>query len=229
MTGELAQELDAELDANPDKTVSDIQDQLSDITGGLKINAHQIAKHGKRADAIVNSMMKHAGEGGERYKVAINPLVDEMINITYSSLQYQKPDLEVRIEKNLDESTGSLTLSPQEIGRVLQNILGNALEVVHRKKQSVNESYEPKISVMTRRENGQIEIRVTDNGPGIPQENLDKIFEPFYTTKPTGSGTGLGLSLSYDIVTQGHAGRLEVESIEGEGATFFISLPIKSE
>ena len=224
---ELARELEAELQANAEKKVSEIWEQLSDLTGGLKINARQIAKHGKRADEIVKSMMQHAGGSGERYEVAINPLVDEMISITYSSLQSQRPDLEVVIEKSLDESAGSLTLSPQEIGRVLQNILGNALEAVHQKKGSVDEAYEPKISVMTRRENGQVEIRVMDNGPGIPQEALDKIFEPFFTTKPTGSGTGLGLSLSYDIVTQGHGGRLEVESTEDEGTTFLISLPIR--
>ena len=225
LNAELAKELDAELQANPDKRGAELREQVSDIIGSLKINALQIAKHGKRADEIVKSMMQHASGEGERYEVAINPLVDEMINITYSSLQSQKPDLEVNIEKNLDKSAGSLTISPQEIGRVLQNILGNALEAVHEKKLSVNGAYEPKLSVITRRENGQVEIRVTDNGPGIPHGALDKIFEPFFTTKPAGSGTGLGLSLSYDIVTQGHGGALEVKSQKGEGATFIVTLP----
>ena len=227
---ELANDLTEQLEANSDKKVEDIKRDLLDVIGSFKTNSRHIVKHGKRADEIVKSMMQHAASSeGERYDVAINPLVDEMIKITYGGMQSLKPDLEVSIEKNLDESAGSLIISPQEIGRVLQNILGNALEVVHEKKRSVSTSYEPKISVMTRRENGQVEIRVRDNGPGIPQEALGKIFEPFFTTKPAGSGTGLGLSLSYDIVTQGHGGRLEVESTEGDGATFVISLPVKDE
>ena len=114
---ELARELDTELQVNKDKTVSELLDQLSDITGGLKINARQIAKHGKRADQIVQSMMQHAATGeGDHYEVALNPLVDNLINITYSSLKSQNPDLEVVIEKKLDEAVGSLLIAPQEIG-----------------------------------------------------------------------------------------------------------------
>ena len=218
---DLNAELFQELEQNPESKIKDVLETIY----AAKINAQQIKKHGKRADDIVKSMMQHAGGEGERYEVAINPLVDEFVNMTYSSLQSQRPDLDVAIEKNLDVSTGSLTMIPQQIGRVLQNILSNALEAVYEKKQSLHGAYEPKVSVSTSRRNGHVEIRIADNGMGIPDQVRDRVFEPFFTTKPAGSGTGLGLSLSYDIVTQGHGGTLTVESAEGEGATFTIVLP----
>jgi two-component system NtrC family sensor kinase len=117
---------------------------------------------------------------------------------------------------------------PQEIGRVLLNLLSNAFDAVHEHAATVNGVYVPRVRVTTRRREGQVEIRVSDNGPGIPSEIREKIFEPFFTTKPTGSGTGLGLSLSYDIVTQGHGGTLSVESEAGQGAAFIVTLPTDS-
>ena len=129
------------------------------------------------------------------------------------------------LERDLDAEAGTVEVVPQEIGRVLLNLLGNAFDAVYEHAASVNGQYEPMVTVSTRQVEGQLEIRVSDNGPGIPAEIKDRIFEPFFTTKPTGTGTGLGLSLSYDIVTQGHGGTLTVESAEGEGATFVITLP----
>ena len=191
----------------------------------IRLNTKQIAKHGKRADRIVESMMQHAGGKSDRYEVALNPLVDEFVTVTYSSLKAQYPDLEIKIEKSLDEGVGSLIMAPQDIGRVLQNILSNAFEAVHAKASTHPDDYVPCVHIKTFRGENEVEIRISDNGVGIPQKARDKVFEPFFTTKPTGSGTGLGLSLSYDIVTQGHGGRLEFESAEGEGAAFVVSLP----
>ena len=215
-------ELLEELEQSPESQIRDVLETIY----AAKANARQIKKHGSRADQIVRSMMQHAGGEGRRYEVAINPLMDEVINITYSSMQSKNPNLEVTIEKKLDKSTGALTVVPQEIGQVLQNILSNALDAVYEKKKSEIGIYEPKILVTTRRYADQVEICVADNGPGIPQESRDKIFEPFYTTKPTGSGTGLGLSMSYDMVVQGYGGSLTVDSEEGQGATFMIVLPV---
>lgn len=172
------------------------------------------------------SMMQHANVTSERYELAINPLIEESIHSTYTMLHAQFPDLDAVIYKELDASAGSLMIAPQEIGRVLQNIFANAFEAVYAKKRSISESYEPKISVTSSRKNGQVNISISDNGPGIPRNIHHKIFEPFYTTKPTGSGTGLGLSLSYEIIVKGHRGSLTVESQPGEGATFFIGLPV---
>ena len=221
---ELNTELLNELESNPNSRIGDVLETIH----AAKINAQQIAKHGKRADRIVQSMMEHAGGKGERYEVAINPLVEEFTNLTYSSLQARIPDLEVEIEKELDEQVGSLVIAPQEIGRVLQNILGNAFEAVHDKSTRAGGDYVPRVHITTVHRENTVEIRISDNGVGIPQQALDRVFEPFFTTKPTGSGTGLGLSLSYDIVTQGHGGSLEVASTEGEGATFVVRLPAGS-
>jgi len=195
----------------------------------LKQNAQVITQHGKRADGIVHAMMQHASGGtGQRETVDINLLVSEHIELAYHGKRAQVPGLQVEIERDLDAEAGVVDVVPQEIGRVLLNLLGNAFDAVHEHALSINGQYEPTVTVSTRQFKGQLEIRVSDNGPGIPEDIKDRIFEPFFTTKPTGTGTGLGLSLSYDIVTQGHGGRLTVESTEGEGATFVITLPVHS-
>ena len=202
---------------------------VDDLLDDLVSNARQIAKHGKRADRIVKSMMEHArGGSGERYHVAVNSFVEEYVNLSYHGMQAQRPDLKVKIERQYDERIGTVEMSPQEMGRVLLNLLNNAFYAVHEQAARVNGPYVPTVRVSTRRADAHVEIRICDNGRGIPAGVKDKIFEPFFTTKPTGTGTGLGLSLSYDIVTQGHGGRLTVESTEGEGATFVITLPVNS-
>ena len=170
--------------------------------------------------------MKHASAvEGERYEVAINPFVSEFVDLTYSGFQTQRPDAKVIVTKELSNEVGTLLISPQGLGRALQNILANAFDAVSSKKQSAGDGYEPAVTVSTRKTADAIEICVTDNGDGIPAEMQDRIFEPFFTTKPTGSGTGLGLSLSYEIVTQGHGGTLTVDSEPGQGARFVICLP----
>ncbi|WP_457654747.1 sensor histidine kinase [Rhodocaloribacter sp.] len=218
---ELADELREELAPHPE-VLADVEDLLDD----LRKNAAVIATHGKRADAIVQSMMAHA-RGGEsrRETVDVNAYVDEYLGLAYHGRRARVPDFNAEIIRDFDESAGSLELMPQEIGRVLLNLLGNAFDALHEHTSKHNGQYAPKVTVTTRRENGHVAIRVTDNGPGIPPEIRDHIFEPFFTTKPTGVGTGLGLSLSHDIVTQGHSGTLTVESTPGAGATFVVTVP----
>ncbi len=185
-----------------------------------------IAQHGKRADGIVHAMIQHASAGtGQRELTDINALVSEHIELAYHGKRAQMTGFHATLERDLEAEAGTVDVVPQEIGRVLLNLLSNAFDAVHEHAVSVNGQYEPTVTVSTRQVDGQLEIRVSDNGPGIPAEIKDRIFEPFFTTKPTGTGTGLGLSLSYDIVTQGHGGTLTVESAEGEGATFVITLP----
>ncbi len=201
-------------------------ESVDDLLNDLKQNAQVIAQHGKRADGIVHAMMQHASGGtGQREPTDINALVSEHIELAYHGKRAQVPGLQVEIERSLGERVGQLEIVPQDIGRVLLNLLGNAFDAVHEHAAGAGGSHAPTVTVSTRQVDGQLEIRVADNGPGIPAEIQDRIFEPFFTTKPTGSGTGLGLSLSYDIVTQGHGGTLTVESKEGEGATFVITLP----
>jgi signal transduction histidine kinase/ligand-binding sensor domain-containing protein len=218
---ELADELAEELGSRAD---------LAPLLADMKSNAAQIARHGKRADSIVRAMMQHASGGaGESEPVDVNSLVEEYVGLAYHGARASDQDFNVTIEKDFDEAAGVVPVVPQEIGRVLLNLLGNAFYVVHeRAAKEQDESYAPTVSVSTRRMEDRLELRVADNGLGIPDEVKDRIFEPFFTTKPTGSGTGLGLSLSYEIVTSGHGGEMRVESEPGAGATFIISLPLEA-
>jgi len=217
---ELADEIVEELDAG------DLNEARA-VLADLKTNAAQIAKHGKRADGIVRSMMQHArGSGGRRETVEVNAFVEEYLNLSYHGQRARVPDFNADLATDFGADVGTVEMVPQEMGRVLINLLGNAFDAVYEYAASQNGTFAPVVTVTTRRANGQIEIRVADNGPGIPEDVREKIFEPFFTTKPTGSGTGLGLSLSHDIVTQGHGGTLTVESAPGEGAAFVVSVPV---
>jgi signal transduction histidine kinase len=189
----------------------------------LKTNARQIAKHGKRADDIVRSMMQHAsGGGGERYDVGVNGFVEEYVQLAFHGMRARSSDFSVEVERDYDEAAGNVTMMPQDMGRVLINLLNNAFDALH---MSSNGRHSPVVMVRTRRLVGHVEIQVIDNGPGIPIGIRERIFEPFFTTKPSGSGTGLGLSLSYEIVVKGHGGVLSVESEDGQGTAFTVSLP----
>jgi signal transduction histidine kinase len=202
-------------------------EEVGNLLADLEQNAGVIAQHGRRADGIVQAMMQHASGGkGQRVATDLNALVNEHVDLAYHGKRAQLPDLAVDIKRDLGPDVGAVVMVPQEIGRVLLNLLGNAFDAVHEQALQVKGEGVPTVTVSTRQEDSRVEIRVTDNGPGIPSEIREKIFEPFFTTKPTGSGTGLGLSLSYDIVTQGHRGTLAVESTEGEGATFTVTLPV---
>ena len=214
---ELNQELARELrDALSE---GDVEEAMS-VAGDIEQNASFVQQHGRRADAIVKSMMAHAQAGaGQSQAVEVNALVEEHVALAYHGKQTQTPGFEAAVERDYAEDVGTVMAVPQEIGRVLLNLLSNALDAVAGTEG-------PKVQVTTRRDGESVEIQVTDNGTGIPEADRAKIFEPFFTTKPTGEGTGLGLSMSYDIVVNGYGGTLTTESVEGEGSTFVASLPL---
>ncbi len=228
LNAELAQEAGEMFDRHRSQIPDELASELIPMLTGISVNAQQIHKHGKRADAIVKNMMEHAtGTSSERYRVDVNPLIDEYVALAFHGMKAQVPDLEATVKKDFDTSVGIAHLAPQEIGRVMLNLLNNALYAVHEKAQQTNGEYRPTVTVRTRKLADAVEIRVADNGKGIPANIRDRIFEPLFTTKPTGSGTGLGLSLSFDIVTQGHGGSLRVESEEGQGAEFVVTIPLR--
>src|SRR4030095_6596132 len=167
---------------------------------------------------------------GQKEPTNINALADEYLRLSYHGLLAKDKSFNATMKTDFDSSIGKINIIPQDIGRVVLNLINNAFYAVDEKKKhtltvSVQNIYEPTVSVSTEKINGMVEIKVKDNGNGIPQKVLDKIFQPFFTTKPTGQGTGLGLSLSYDIV-KAHGGELKVETKEGEGSQFIITLPI---
>ncbi len=216
LSRELVEELGEE--ADPEERAAILED--------LKLNAEKIEEHGRRADGIVRSMMEHARTGkGERQAVDLNALVDEHVNLAYHGRRAQMPNFQVEVERDYDEAVGPVEVVPQDLGRVVLNLVGNAFDAVHEKSAQAGGAYVPMVRVRTERRGDAVVARVEDNGPGMPPAVKAKVFEPFFTTKPAGSGTGLGLSMSYDIVTQGHGGTLTAESAKGEGAAFVITLP----
>jgi signal transduction histidine kinase len=199
------------------------------IADDIKENEQKISHHGKRADAIVKGMLQHSRTTtGQKEPTNINALADEYLRLSYHGLRAKDKDFNAGIETDYDGSIDKIEVVPQDIGRVLLNLLNNAFYAVTEKKKAsalTEKNYEPIVSVSTKREGDKVIIAVRDNGVGIPQKVVDKIFQPFFTTKPTGQGTGIGLSLSYDII-EAHGGELKVETKEDEGAGFTIQLPI---
>jgi C4-dicarboxylate-specific signal transduction histidine kinase len=193
----------------------------------IKANEEKISHHGKRADSIVKGMLQHArASPGEKQPTDINRLVEEYLRLSFQGMRAKDKAFSVAIETHFDDSISVVNIVPQDIGRVLLNLFNNAFYAVQEKKAKLNGAFEPVVSVSTKREGEQVVITVRDNGTGMPQKVAEKVFQPFFTTKPTGEGTGLGLSLSYDIVTKGHGGNLTVTSKEGEGAEFLVQLPV---
>jgi len=189
-------------------------------------NEKKINHHGKRADAIVKGMLQHSRtSSGQKELTDINALCDEYLRLAYHGLRAKDKSFNVDFETDFDESVGKINIVPQEIGRVLLNLINNAFYAVSEKRKLGATSYEPRVTVRTKRLNDYIQIRVEDNGSGVPKNIIDKIFQPFFTTKPTGQGTGLGLSLAYDIV-KAHGGEIKVETKEAEGSAFIIQLPL---
>jgi signal transduction histidine kinase len=172
-------------------------------------------------------MLQHSRNStAQKEPTDINKLADEYLRLCYHGLRAKDKDFNAKMKTDFDESIGNINVIPQDIGRVILNLINNAFYAVDEKKKSGVENYEPTVSVSTKKINSKVEIKVVDNGNGIPQKELDKIFQPFFTTKPTGQGTGLGLSLSYDIITKGHGGELKVADKEIDGVEFIIVLPI---
>ncbi len=171
-------------------------------------------------------MLQHSRVStGQKELTDINALADEYLRLSYHGMRAKDKSFNATIKTDFDESIGKINVVQQDIGRVLLNLFNNAFYAVTEKKKQLNGEYEPAVSVCTKKLDSKIEIRVKDNGVGISQKVVDKIFQPFFTTKPTGQGTGLGLSLSYDII-KAHGGEIKVETKEGEGAEFVITLPI---
>jgi len=221
---ELLIEMNDEIDKG---NLSEVRSIAKDVID----NEEKINHHGKRADAIVKGMLQHSrSNSGVKEPTDINALADEYLRLAYHGLRAKDKSFNADIKTDFDNNVGKISIIPQDIGRVILNLINNAFYAVDEKKKhistgSVQNGYEPTVSVSTKRNIGKVEIKVSDNGNGIPQKVLDKIFQPFFTTKPTGQGTGLGLSLSYDIVKT-HGGELKVETKEGDGTSFIIHLPV---
>jgi two-component system, NtrC family, sensor kinase len=219
---EINKELSDELEEEADKgNIHEVRIIAKDI----RENSEKISHHGNRADAIVKGMLQHSRtNAGHREPTNINALAEEYLKLSFHGLRAKDNVFNATIKTDFDLSIGTIQIIPQDIGRVLLNLYNNAFYAVTEKKKQQHEGYEPTVSVSTKRIDDKVEISVKDNGHGIPQKIVDKIFQPFFTTKPAGQGTGLGLSLSYDIV-KAHGGEIRVAAKEGEGTEFVIQIP----
>ena len=202
-------------------------DEVKLIANDIRENEQKINHHGKRADAIVKGMLQHSRTStGKNEPTDINALADEYLRLSYHGLRAKDKTFNATLQTDFDKSIGKINVIPQDMGRVLLNLLNNAFYAVTEKRKKAGDGYEPTVLLSTNKSGDRVEIKVKDNGIGIPQKVVDKIFQPFFTTKPTGQGTGLGLSLSYDII-KAHEGELKVNSTEGEGSEFVIQLPLQ--
>ena len=210
-----------------DKLPFEYREEAEDIYGHVIENLDKINTHGKRADSIVKGMLQHSRiSTGQKELTDINELADEYLRLSYHGLRAKDKTFNATMYSDFAEDIPLLSIIPQDVGRVFLNLYNNAFySVVEKHRQHPEIQFEPSVKVSTEKSNDLVKIRITDNGTGIPQKVLDKIYQPFFTTKPAGQGTGLGLSLSYDII-KAHGGELTVESKEGEGAEFVISLPV---
>ena len=192
----------------------------------LARNLQKITYHGNRASSIVKGMLEHSRTStGEKQPTDLKALADEYLRLAYHGQRSRNKDFNAQLITDFDPAVGEVDIVPQDIGRVLLNLYNNAFYAVQQRQRLAVTGYEPTVRVCTRMNGNSLQIRVYDNGTGISPEVVKKIFQPFFTTKPTGEGTGLGLSLSYDIVTKGHGGTLTVVSVEGEGTEFAVILP----
>jgi two-component system NtrC family sensor kinase len=220
---ELLDEMQAEMDK---ENINEAKLIIADV----KLNLEKINHHGKRADSIVKGMLLHSrASSGQKEPTDINALADEYLRLAYHGLRAKDKTFNAKFETDFDETIGKVNLVAQDIGRVILNLLNNAFYAVTEKKKLIGNEYNPTVSISTKKSGNVVEIKVSDNGDGIPQKNIDKIFQPFFTTKPAGKGTGLGLSMCYEIITQVHGGELKVETKEGEGSVFIIHLPFKNQ
>ena len=221
-------ELNAELiDEMKEQLALDNKQQALQISDDIKENEQKINFHGKRADSIVKGMLQHSRSStGLKEAVDINNLVDECLRLSFHGMRAKDNSFNAKSEVDFDKTITTVNVVSQEIGRVMLNLFTNSFYSVLQKQKTASGNFEPVVSVKTKMHPGAVHITVRDNGNGIPQKVIDKIFQPFFTTKPTGEGTGLGLSMSYDIITKGHGGELKVATKEGEFAEFTIILPV---
>ena len=224
VSSELIDELQDTLKGIPfdDKARSEI----NELTEMLRGNLEKVVQHGKRADAIVKNMLLHSREGsGEHRPVDINALVEEGLNLAYHGARAEKQGFNVTLERSFDPAAGQADVFPQDITRVLLNLISNGFYATRKRKAEAGDGYEPTLVASTRSLGDRVEIRVRDNGTGIPPEVKEKIFNPFFTTKPAGEGTGLGLSISHDVIVKQHGGSIDVQTEPGAFSEFIIVLP----
>jgi signal transduction histidine kinase len=228
LSAELVDELSETLGptALDDKT----REEIDELTQMLKGNLEKVVQHGKRADSIVKNMLLHSREGsGEQRPADINALLDESLNLAYHGARAEKPGFNITLQRDFDDGAGTVDLFPQEITRAFLNLISNGFyAAVKRKSENGETDFEPALSAATKSLGDHVEIRIRDNGTGIPAEVREKMFNPFFTTKPAGEGTGLGLSMSHDIIVKQHGGRIDVETEPGQFTEFTIVLPRSS-
>jgi len=224
LSAELVDELDEVL--KPASLEQKTRKETDELTHMLKGNLEKVVQHGKRADSIVKNMLLHSREGsGERRPVELNAVVEDSLNLAYHGARAENQEFKIKLERAFDPAAGEVELFPQEITRVLLNLISNGFYAAMKRKAELRDGYEPALAAATRDLGDRVEIRIRDNGNGIPPEVKDKMFNPFFTTKPPGEGTGLGLSLSYDIIVKQHAGSIEVDTRPGEFTEFRVILP----
>ncbi len=223
LSGELIDELNEALE--PIELDESTRQHVSELSGMLKGNLERVVQHGKRADSIVKNMLLHSRTGsGEQRPMEINAIVEESLNLAYHGARAEKPGFNITLQRDLDPDAGMIELYPQEITRVLLNLISNGFYATTKRKEA-GTAFEPTMNVATKSRGDQVEIRIRDNGTGIPDDVKEKMFDPFFTTKPAGEGTGLGLSMSHDIVVKQHGGSIDVETKSGEFTEFLIVLP----
>jgi signal transduction histidine kinase len=207
--------------------VDGMREEVGEVTGLLKDNLSKIVQHGKRADSIVKNMLLHSREGSrEQRRADINALVDESLNLAYHSARAEKSGFEIILHRDFDANAGAIEVFPQEVSRALLNLISNGFyAATKRKAENGAAGFEPTVLATTKNLGSIVEIRIRDNGTGIPPEVRDKMFNPFFTTKPTGEGTGLGLSMTHDIIVKQHGGRIDVDTKLGEFTEFIVTLP----
>ena len=200
--------------------------EINELMDILRGNLDKIVQHGKRADAIVKNMLLHSREGsGEHRFVDINSLVEESLNLAYHGARAGKQGFNITLERTFDPAAGQADVFPQDITRVLLNLISNGFYAATKRKAEAGDGYEPTLVASTRSLGDHVEIRIRDNGTGIAPEVKEKIFNPFFTTKPAGEGTGLGLSISHDVIVKQHGGSIEVETQPDVFSEFIIALP----
>jgi signal transduction histidine kinase len=203
-----------------------VREEVEELTGMLKDNLEKVVQHGKRADSIVKNMLQHSREGsGEHRPADINALLDESLNLAYHGARAEKPGFNITLQRDFDASAGAIEIFPQEITRAFLNLISNGFYAATKRKTEAGDGVEPMLSAATKNLGDRVEIRIRDNGTGIPEGVKEKIFNPFFTTKPSGEGTGLGLSMSHDIIVKQHGGSIEVETEPGLFTEFKIVLP----
>jgi two-component system NtrC family sensor kinase len=228
LSAELADELNDVL--KPVALDGSVRVEVDELTGLLKDNLEKVVQHGKRADSIVKNMLQHSREGsGEHRPVDINAIVDESLNLAYHGALAEKAGFSIALQRDLDPSVGMAAVYPQEITRVLLNLISNGFYATTKRKAQAGDGFEPMLFATTKNLGDKVEIRIRDNGTGIPKEVKEKIFNPFFTTKPSGEGTGLGLSMSHDIIVKQHGGSIDVKTEPGLYTEFKIVLPRSSQ